>query len=84
MTPAERSLRSRLGAYALHAAGKTNTEPARAAFLDRFIREVDPDHVLAPAERARRAEAARRAHFTRLALASVRARQRKGASRRRA
>jgi hypothetical protein len=53
-----------------------NTAPARAAFLNRFEREVDPGHVLSPTERARRAEAARRAHFTRLALTSSRARAR--------
>jgi hypothetical protein len=50
------------------------TAAARKAFADRFEREVDPDGVLSPAERARRAESARKAHFTRLALASSRAR----------
>ncbi len=42
----------------------------------RFEREVDPDNVLDPAERARRVECARRAHFGRLALASSSARSR--------
>jgi hypothetical protein len=42
--------------------------------LAKFEREADPQGVLDPAERARRAEHLRRAHFTRLALASSRAR----------
>lgn len=52
------------------------TEPARAAFLDRFRREVDPDGLLDPAERDRRATSARRAHMTRLARKSAAARRR--------
>ena len=74
-TPAERTLRARLAAHTLHAAGGTNTEPARKTFLERFDREVDPDGTLPPAERARRAEHARKAYFTRLALKSARARR---------
>ncbi len=72
-------MRARIGAYSLHAAGGTNTVPARAAFFQRFVDEVDPDRVLPEAERQRRAEAARRAHFQRLALRSSRIRrQRRG------
>lgn len=52
----------------------TGTAKARTAFMARFEREVDPDGVLPPAERARRAESARSAYFTKLALASSRAR----------
>ena len=52
------------------------TAPARAAAFARFEREVDPDGVLSPAERARRAESARKAYFTRLALRSAQARRR--------
>jgi hypothetical protein len=44
--------------------------------MARFERQVDPDHVLPPQERAWRAEHARKAHFARLALASARARRR--------
>jgi hypothetical protein len=51
------------------------TAPARCAFNDRFERLVDPDHELPDEERRRRAESARKAYFTRLALASSRARQ---------
>ena len=77
LTPAEAALRGRLGAYALHAKhdARETTAKARATFLERFEREVDPDGVLPEAERQRRAEYARKAHFTRLALASARARR---------
>jgi hypothetical protein len=47
--------------------------------MRRFEREADPAGVLDPAERARRAEHLRRAYFTRLALASSRARKKGGA-----
>ena len=74
--PSEMALRGRIGAYALHARRdpRETTAPARAAFLRRFERDVDPDGVLPEAERLRRAECARKAHFARLALASARAR----------
>jgi hypothetical protein len=80
LTPEQRVLRSRAAAYRLHATHdpKETTKKARAAFASRFEREVDPEMVLDPAERARRAEAARRAYFTDLALRSSRARQRFG------
>lgn len=55
------------------------TANARRAFLDRFEREVDPEGVLSPAERATRAEHARKAYFARLALKSAQARSRGGA-----
>ncbi|HUG31440.1 MAG TPA: hypothetical protein VMM14_00995 [Acidimicrobiia bacterium] len=80
LSPSELSQRARLGAHSLHAQGKTNTEPARKAFLERFEREVDPDGKLEPAERARRAEHARKAYFTRLALKSAQARRKAGAA----
>jgi hypothetical protein len=51
------------------------TAPARRAFDARFEREVDPEGVLPPGERARRAESARKAYFTRLALKSAQARR---------
>ena len=74
-------MRARIAPYTLHATRDSRevTKPARDAFLARFEREVDPDGLLDPAERARRAEAAKRAHMSRLALASARAR-RKGPS----
>lgn len=51
------------------------TKAARQAFADRFDREVDPDGVLTTAERNKRADAARKAYFQRLALKSAQARR---------
>ena len=50
------------------------TAPARQAFDERFDRQVDPDGILPPAERARRAGHARKAYFLRLALKSAQSR----------
>lgn len=75
LTPTERTLRARVAAHALHAAGGTNTRAATAAFMARFEAQVDPEHTLPPAERARRAEHARRSHMAKLALASAKARR---------
>jgi hypothetical protein len=77
LSPAERALRARLAAYTMHAQhdARQTTASGRAAFLARFEAEVDPDGKLAPEERRRRAEHARRAYFTRLALASAKARR---------
>ena len=76
---AERTLAGRIGAFSLHAQGGTNTKPARAAFLARFEKQVDPNGVLSITERIRRAAAARKAHFARMALKSAKARRRRGA-----
>ena len=72
-----RRLISRIGAHALHAQRdpRETTARARAAFLDRFEREADPDGVLDPAERARRARHLRAVYFGRLALRSAQVRQ---------
>lgn len=79
LTPAERSLRARIGAYAMHARNdpRQTTAAARLAFLQRFEREVDPYRRLAAPERLRRAEAARKAYFSRLAYQSARRRNRR-------
>jgi hypothetical protein len=51
------------------------TAPARAGFDKRFERLVDAEFPgLAPAERERRIEAAKRLHMTQLAFKSARAR----------
>jgi hypothetical protein len=50
---------------------EARTRPARVAFLARFERQVDPDGVLPPSERKKRAESAKRAYFQRLALRSA-------------
>jgi hypothetical protein len=65
--------------HARHDSRQTSA-PGRAAFLARFDREVDPDGVLEPEERRRRAELARRAYFARLSVAAAKARQAKRAA----
>lgn len=77
LTPEQRILRARMAAYTLHATHdpRETTKAGRAAFLARFEREVDPDGALSEDERTRRAIAARRAYFTKLALESSRARR---------
>lgn len=79
LSPAERSLRGRMGAYALHARydARQTTAAARDAFLRRFLDEVDPGRVLPESERLRRAAAARKAYFTRLAYLASRRRHRR-------
>jgi hypothetical protein len=70
-------MRARLAAHQLHAGirdAAAHTAPARAAFLSRFEREVDPEGVLESGERARRADHAQKAYFVWLALASAHAR----------
>jgi hypothetical protein len=57
------------------------TANARRAMLDKFELEVDPDGKLTPAERGKRAEHARKAHFKRLALKSARVRRSRGLDR---
>ena len=52
------------------------TAPARDALDAKFLRQADPDGILPPAERARRAANLRHAYYARLALASTRARMR--------
>ena len=76
MTPAQASLRGRIGAYCLHATHdpRETTAKARAAFLAKFLDEVDPDCVLPKSERLRRAACAKKAYFTRLALKSAKKR----------
>jgi hypothetical protein len=51
------------------------TAPARRALLDKFEREADPDGILPAAERAKRAENLRKAHYRRMALRSAQARR---------
>ena len=77
LTPSERSLRARLAAFTLHSQtdGREHTAAARQAFLSRFEREVDPECALPLVERQRRATAARRAYFSRLALRSAQSRR---------
>ncbi len=84
LTSTERTLRARIGAHALHSRYDSHelTAPGRAAAataLDlRLLTEIDPQNVLAEAERQRRLAHARKAHFSKLALKSARARQKSG------
>ncbi|MET9025616.1 hypothetical protein ABZW96_08315 [Nocardia sp. NPDC004168] len=84
-TPVERTLQARIAAHESWA--KTSdraarTAKARAAMASKFDRIVDPDGLLSPEERAYRADQARKAHYTRLALKSAQARRRRGRDRR--
>jgi len=75
-----RILQARMAAHALHAKVAdevAHTAPARAVFLSRFEREVDPDGLLEPQERARRAEHAKKAYFLKLAAKSSKERAKK-------
>lgn len=64
----ERVRLGRLGALTVHARGRTNTGPARAAWEAKMAAEVDPDGTLTDDERKRRLEFAMRARMTRLAM----------------
>ncbi len=78
VTPSDRTLWARVGAHESWARTPdrtARTAPARAALMLTFERQVDPEGILAPAERAKRAENARKAHFQRLALKSVQSRR---------
>ncbi len=80
LTPTERTIRSQIAAHESWARTpdrSARTANARKAMLDKFEHQVDPDGTLPAAERARRAEHARKAHFKRLALKSARARRRR-------
>jgi hypothetical protein len=86
VSPEERSMRARIAvhtSWAKTADRSARTAPARKAAMDRFEHEVDPDGALPAAERARRAEHLRKAHFTRISLLGVQARRRKAAEKHR-
>jgi hypothetical protein len=75
----ERALRAKVGAHSLHATHdpRQTTAKARQTFLARFKANVDPNGELDPIERLRRAEQARKAHFSRMALHAAKARREK-------
>jgi hypothetical protein len=78
------ALRGRIGAYrtaALHDS-RALTVAARAARWAQFEAAVDPESVLPPEERRRRAQAARRAHLARISRLGVLARRGKTQARR--
>ena len=77
MTATERSMRARVAAYRMHATHdpRETTRKARSTFMSNFEKAVDPTGCLTAEERQRRAVAARKAHFTALALKSARSRR---------
>lgn len=82
LTPSQRSQRARAAALKMHSLhdARETTRKARQTFLKSFETLVDPDGVLAPDERARRAESAHRAHMASLALKSSTRRAKRAAS----
>jgi hypothetical protein len=80
LTPEQRSQRARMAAHRRWAQEDryVGTQRARDAFLARFEKFVDPQRVLPTAERIRRAESAKKAYFTDLALRSSRSRTKAG------
>jgi hypothetical protein len=78
----DRMLAAQIAAHASWAVTpdrEVRTRPARAAFLARFERQVDPDNLLPPEERHLRAQSAKRTYFQSLALKSAKVRRRSGA-----
>ena len=79
LTPEQRTLRARLAAYSKWAQTSDRsaaTAAARAGQEGRWERQVDPQGLLDPQERARLAESAKKAYFVQLAYKSSRARSR--------
>jgi hypothetical protein len=79
--PEERTIAARIAANARWAREDptVNAERGQRGLLARFEKEVDPNGVLDPAVRAKRAEHARRAHMLRLSLMARKTRTRKAA-----
>jgi hypothetical protein len=76
-------LLGRIGAakmHSLHDARET-TRAARAAVVQKFEDEVDPERILDPADRAVRAASARKAYMLGLSLKSAKVRRERAATR---
>ncbi len=73
------ALRGRIGAHVAHSRhdSREMTANARATFRASFEAAVDPEGILSPEERARRADQLRKAHFAKLAYLSAEARRRR-------
>ena len=80
--PKDMALRGRVGGLvrASRYGAEELTGKARRAFRDSFLDRVDPQHLLPPDERERRADALRRAHYATLARKSALSRGRKRAA----
>lgn len=80
LTAEQRSERARLAARARWSRTRNRSAElakARAAFMARFERDVDPNGEMPPEARAKAAESARSAYFARLAQQSAKVRSRK-------
>jgi hypothetical protein len=80
--PYVRTATARIGGYARWINvndRQAATAGARKAAWDRFERQVDPDGTLPPEVRAQRADAARKAYYTRLSYLAVKAKRAKKA-----
>ena len=77
LNPERASLLGRVGAHNAHSRHDSRdlTANARAAFLETFLDQVDPNRELPEAERRRRAEHAKKAYFGKLALKSAQVRR---------
>lgn len=82
-SPTERTLRARIAAHVRWANEpdrQAATAKARQALADRWEKQVDPEGKLPPHIRAKLAENAKSAHYSRMALKSAQARRRKKAA----
>lgn len=80
LTPAERRLRGVVAverSWANTADRSARTAPARDALFAKFEAEIDPEGLLDPAERERRAQHAFRAHMARLSFLASKAKRAK-------
>ena len=81
LTPSQRSIRARIAANTRWSAedGKANPQRAQAGLRAKFVREIRERFLeLSTAEIERRADSAFRAHMSRLALKSSKARSASG------
>ena len=76
-TRAQRRAWGRMGALVLHGSGRTNVEPAHAALRRKWETLADPNRVLEPEVRAKRAKQLQTAHMIGLSLAAAEARRRR-------
>jgi hypothetical protein len=82
-TPEIRQQLARAAAHTLHSRipdPAAHTEPARRAFRRRFELQVDPDGLLDPDERERRADHALKAHMAFLRVKAMKAKAAKKAA----
>lgn len=80
LSDSERTLRARIASYESWSRTPdrtARTQAARDAFRDSFLTKVDPNGELSLEERQKRADAARKAHYARVAFKSVQARRRR-------